>query len=90
LTRKTVHFSGHVQGVGFRFMVLQSAHRFPGVTGFVRNLPDGRVQLVIEGGNDMTADLVGYINERMAGYIDHCDESQSPATGEFRVFEIRR
>jgi acylphosphatase len=71
-------------------MVLQSAHRFPGVTGFVRNLNDGRVQLVVEGADDATADLVTYVNERMAGYIEHADETQSPATGEFRAFEIRR
>lgn len=90
MTRRTVHFAGHVQGVGFRFMVLQSAHRFPGVTGFVRNLSDGRVQLVIEGPDDTTAELLSYVNERMAGYIDNADEMQSPATGEFRVFEIRR
>ncbi len=90
MTRRTVHFAGHVQGVGFRFMVLQSAHRFPGVTGFVRNLADGRVQLVVEGTDDTTSELVSYVNERMAGYIDAAEETQSPATGEFRVFEIRR
>lgn len=71
-------------------MVLQSAHRFPGVTGFVRNLNDGRVQLVVEGTDETSAELVAYVNERMAGYIDNTEESASPATGEFRVFEIRR
>jgi acylphosphatase len=40
--------SGRVQGVGFRYFVQDVAHR-EGVTGFVRNLPDGRVEAVVEG-----------------------------------------
>ena len=46
--RLSVHFEGHVQGVGFR----QSARRLATgyeVTGEVRNLPDGRVHLLVEG-----------------------------------------
>ena len=44
-------FSGHVQGVGFRFQALQVAKGFI-VTGFVQNLSDGRVYLVAEGSAD--------------------------------------
>ena len=47
--RRVVHYSGRVQGVGFRYTVRTLATRFA-VTGFVRNLADGRVQLVVEGG----------------------------------------
>ena len=46
--RREVYFSGRVQGVGFRYTVRMVASRFA-VTGFVKNLPDGRVQLVAEG-----------------------------------------
>ncbi|MFN8608442.1 MAG: acylphosphatase [Vulcanimicrobiota bacterium] len=43
-----VWVSGHVQGVGFRWHVRQWAHRL-GISGWVRNLPDGRVELRAQG-----------------------------------------
>ena len=43
--RMQIFFSGTVQGVGFRFTAERLARRFP-VTGFVRNLEDGRVEVV--------------------------------------------
>src|SRR3990172_8859716 len=46
--RRTMYFSGHVQGVGFRYATRDVAAKFR-VAGFVRNLPDGRVELVVEG-----------------------------------------
>jgi acylphosphatase len=89
MKRVTVHFGGHVQGVGFRFTVLQMSSRFP-VTGFVRNLPDGRVELVVEGETSQANTFVESVKERMNGYIDSAEESAGNATGEFRQFEIRR
>ena len=47
-TRIRVVYSGRVQGVGFRWQVSQVAENF-GVTGFVRNLEDGTVELLVEG-----------------------------------------
>ena len=46
--QREIHYAGRVQGVGFRYTVRSLAARFD-VTGFVRNLPDGRVHLVVEG-----------------------------------------
>ena len=46
-----VYYEGHVQGVGFRFTVRHIAKGFD-VTGWVRNLPDGRVELQVSGGED--------------------------------------
>ena len=43
-----VYYSGHVQGVGFRYQIFQIAKEFE-ITGFVHNLPDGRVQLHAQG-----------------------------------------
>ena len=48
MTAKLVHYSGNVQGVGFRATASMIARRHP-VTGWVRNLPDGRVEAVLEG-----------------------------------------
>ncbi len=88
MQRRTLHFSGHVQGVGFRFTARQLAGQYK-VTGFVRNLRDGRVELVMEGAEPETTGLLHDIYQRMEGYIEGADESVEPATGEFRVFEIR-
>ncbi len=46
--RRTVYYQGHVQGVGFRYTAKRIAVGFA-VTGYVQNLPDGRVRLVAEG-----------------------------------------
>ena len=45
---ESVYFTGHVQGVGFRYAAMQVAREFE-VSGFVRNLTDGRVLVEIEG-----------------------------------------
>src|SRR5262245_52973054 len=47
-TARMVHYSGQVQGVGFRLATVRIARDYP-VTGWVKNLKDGRVQLVVEG-----------------------------------------
>jgi acylphosphatase len=89
MTRRTIFFSGHVQGVGFRFVTRQIASSFD-VKGYVRNLPDGRVQLVVEGDTKEIDALVERIGEKMQGYLEQVTQQESPATGEFAVFEIRR
>jgi acylphosphatase len=66
--RTTAVFSGHVQGVGFRYTVLQAARGFE-VTGFVRNQPDGTVLLVAEGDRHEVEGLLETTCERMIGYI---------------------
>ena len=54
-----VFYEGHVQGVGFRFTVRHIAKGFD-VTGWVRNLPDGRVEAVFEGSADQVGRLVDW------------------------------
>jgi len=60
-------FSGYVQGVGFRFTARQIARRY-NLTGFVRNLPDGRVEMLVQGQpediKDCLQDLTGTFNIR--------------------------
>src|SRR5271157_2991968 len=46
--RREVYYSGRVQGVGFRYTASSIARQFA-VTGYGKNLPDGRVELVVEG-----------------------------------------
>jgi acylphosphatase len=86
--RKTCYFSGHVQGVGFRYTVKNVALRHD-VRGYVRNLPDGRVELVMEGPESEMEELVNEVCDRMCDYVKNVDTNVFPATGEFAQFYIR-
>ena len=85
--RRTVYYSGRVQGVGFRYTARRVAHGFA-VTGSVQNLPDGRVLLVAEGTSAELDRFFGQLSEAMHGYIHNADISTSPATGQFDDFGI--
>ncbi len=84
---ETVHFSGRVQGVGFRFTALQIAREFE-VTGYVQNLPDGRVRLEAEGAPDEIRAFVAAIEERMEGYIRQVDRMQDSRPPQFDGFTV--
>jgi acylphosphatase len=86
--RREIWFQGHVQGVGFRYTVAHLARRFP-ITGFVRNLPDGRVHLVCEGVDVDVDQFVAEIADRMQMFIRDTQEDSRPGTGQFSRFEIR-
>jgi acylphosphatase len=88
--RMHIFYSGFVQGVGFRYTVKGLAAGFE-VTGTVRNLPDGRVELAAEG---VKAELEAFRRAIRDAGLDHFihDEnvSWSEAKAEFRGFEIVR
>jgi acylphosphatase len=88
LQRHTIYYAGHVQGVGFRYTA-HSIARNHEVTGFVRNLPDGRVELVAEGNRQETDAFLEAIRDRLANHIRDERRDIGPATGEFTTFEIR-
>ncbi|HEX4412373.1 MAG TPA: acylphosphatase [Lacipirellulaceae bacterium] len=86
--RSTVHYTGNVQGVGFRYTTRSIAQRFA-VTGHVQNLPDGRVKLVAEGTpTEIKAFLKG-VRERLCDHVRDERTDVGPATGEFDGFEIQ-
>ncbi len=85
--RRTVYFSGRVQGVGFRFTAEAIASRFS-VTGFVRNLRDGRVELVAEGTEAELDRLQTAIEQDMQANIREANAADTAATGEFASFRI--
>lgn len=86
--RRTCHFSGRVQGVGFRCTVQNIALQYD-VRGYVRNLPDGRVELVIEGPDRDLDALMQDVRRRMNGFIREVRFSDESARGEFAQFQIR-
>jgi acylphosphatase len=85
---ETVHFSGHVQNVGFRYAVWQVAREFE-VTGYVKNLADGRVLLEAEGRAADVASFVEAVQEKMHGYIRKMERSGVARAAQFSGFAIR-
>ena len=86
--RKHIHYSGHVQGVGFRYTVRAIA-RGADVGGFVRNLADGRVEVVVEGPGEEVDRLLVEVDGRMGGYVRRTTVVDEPPTGEFHDFGVR-
>jgi acylphosphatase len=88
--RMHVYYSGRVQGVGFRYTVKTVAMGFE-TTGVVRNLPDGRVELMAEGEREELEAFKEAIGDSgLAGFIREQTVDWLPATDEFRGFEIVR
>ena len=89
MSRSTFLFSGRVQGVGFRYTAQHLARQFPSVKGYVRNLPDGRVEMVVEGDDSDVTALVESLKRHMDRNIQRIDVSKAKATNEFPDFSIR-
>lgn len=84
--RITVRYEGRVQGVGFRFTVVNLAQEL-NVTGWVKNEFDGSVSMVAEGtGDQLTALLQSIQNSHLERYIMNDLVRRSAATGEFKQF----
>lgn len=83
-----VFYSGRVQGVGFRFTA-EAAARNLGIGGWVRNLRDGRVEVLAEGEEIALKDFLERIAQEMSGYIRDAEVSWEQAMGEFKDFGIR-
>jgi len=86
--RREVFFAGNVQGVGFRYTAQRIAAAYA-VTGFVRNLRDGRVQIVLEGQPQEIDEFLASLQARMRGYVRNVTAIESAPTEEFSIFEIR-
>lgn len=89
---KRVHLyvSGRVQGVWFRQGTAQQAQAL-GLTGWVRNLSDGRVEVVAEGEPWRLERLIAYCHDGPPlARVEEVEVVEEPATGEFRSFEPRR
>jgi acylphosphatase len=89
LVRLTVIVSGRVQGVGFRYYVIEKARSYD-VTGYVRNLPDGRVEAVIEGplSEVQAVGTIVKLGPPFARVVDS-EELYGDYTGELKEFGAR-
>lgn len=86
--RRIVLYSGRVQGVGFRYTATRLARKYP-VAGYVRNLPNQQVELVVEGPEADLEPFLADVAHALRENIETAQVSIQPATGEFDGFDIR-
>ena len=86
--QREVYYLGMVQGVGFRYETRRIASQFA-VTGYVRNLPDGRVLVLVEGASRELDRFLEAVRARMDHYIREVSQTIQPASGQFGRFDIR-
>ena len=84
-----VRYSGNVQGVGFRATAVMIARDHP-VVGYVKNLPDGRVELLAEGPPDAVAKFLKAIRDHWKDDISKAETEDRMPAGTFKRFEIMR
>ena len=84
---KHVIFKGHVQGVGFRFTTHRIAQRYD-LTGFVRNLPDGTVETLLEGAEEDIKDCISDIRESFSSHIKNAQAEETAPSGNYESFVI--
>lgn len=84
---KHIVFSGRVQGVGFRFTAYRIATRHR-LTGFVRNLPDGTVEMLAQGTPDEIDNCIRQIQDSFTGYIRDKTIEDVPLDPRYIEFKI--
>ena len=85
--RAHILFSGTVQGVGFRYTTRHFATQL-GLKGWVRNLPDGRVEILAEGGRGMLEELSDHLKKRFDGFIKDQQIDFTQSEPHYKSFEI--
>jgi acylphosphatase len=86
-TAKHVIFIGHVQGVGFRYTSYAIAGRYD-VTGFVKNLPDGTVEMLAQGPLHEVDACIADIQKAFSGYVRETKVEQVPCNSRYTRFNI--
>jgi len=87
MIRAHIIFTGTVQGIGFRFTVKRYALSF-NLVGWVKNQPNGSVEVMTEGPKESIEKLCQNIEECFDGYIQNKRIQITPARSEFKDFQI--
>lgn len=75
--RKHIVFYGRVQGVGFRYYAVNKANQL-GLTGWVKNLPDGTVEMEVQGEEPLIDQLIIFLQNRTYIWIEKLDARSIP------------
>ncbi len=84
---KHIIFSGNVQGIGFRFTAFSAANRYK-LTGTVRNLRDGTVEMVVQGATDDIDNCIRDIQREIGNYIRETKIEEIPLDPQYKTFKI--
>ena len=85
--RRRTNFKGRVQGVGFRWDTEKAVKNFY-VTGYVKNLPNGSVELLLEGNSREVLKAEKSVEERMRGYWTERESEELPGDHHWKEFKI--
>ena len=85
--RKHIFFYGRVQGVGFRYYAVQKANQL-GLTGWVKNLYDGSVEIEVEGQEELIDQLIIFLQNRTYIWIERIDAKKIPLQQDSSFCEI--
>lgn len=84
---KQVVFRGRVQGVGFRYTTQRIARRYD-LTGYVKNLPDGTVQALLQGTKANVQACIDEIQDAFGGYVRDLQSVDQPVNPQYHDFRI--
>jgi acylphosphatase len=87
MAARHVIFIGRVQGVGFRFTAHRMAHRHQ-LTGFVRNMPDGTVEMLAQGSAQDIDDCIRDIKDYFGNYLRKTEIQEIPPDFRHTDFKI--
>jgi len=87
MVARHIIFIGRVQGVGFRFTAHRTAHRHQ-LTGFVRNLPDGSVEMLAQGLAQDIDDCIRDIKDYFGDYLRDIEVQEIPPNPKYKDFRI--
>jgi len=85
---KLAHFEGTVQGVGFRYTARSLARRFD-ITGYVMNMPNGSVDVYVEGPPDQIDTFFQSLKDEMGDFVQEIKIEDQIPTGRYRRFDVR-
>ena len=85
--RKHIFFYGRVRGVGFRYYAVQKANQL-GLTGWVKNLYDGSVEMEVEGQEELIDQLIIFLQNRTYIWIERIDAKKIPLQQDSSFCEI--
>ncbi|SEQ11809.1 acylphosphatase [Lachnospiraceae bacterium NE2001] len=88
MIRRHMIISGDVQGVGFRYRANFAAQSL-GLTGYVRNLYDGKVELEVQGDRELISRFLGEVDAGRFVHIDDIESKDIPVVEDERSFKVR-